>query len=84
MINLINYSQFFCNIYVFVCLLQHLLIINLDNISFNYITLMKNTSQQTKLITIPKNIRVMNLTFVFMSIIKTMNDNNNVIIDAMD
>jgi hypothetical protein len=26
----------------------------------------------------------MNLTFVFMSIIKTMNDNNNVIIDAMD
>jgi hypothetical protein len=26
----------------------------------------------------------MKLTFVFMSITKTMNDNNNVIIDAMD
>jgi hypothetical protein len=45
---------------------------------------MKSTSQPTKLITIPKNIRVMKLTFVFMSITKTMNDNNNVIIDAMD
>ncbi len=45
---------------------------------------MKSTSQQTKLITILKNIKVMKLTFVFMSIIKTMNDTNNIIIDAMD
>jgi hypothetical protein len=45
---------------------------------------MKSTSQQTKLIIVPKNIRVMKLTFALMSIIKTMNDTNNVIIDAMD
>jgi len=45
---------------------------------------MKKTSQQTKLITIPNNIRVMKLTFVSCQSSKTMNDNKNVIIDAMD